>query len=201
MPGRRDHDELSRVIDERVRETLARAFGGGRRLPDGVVTVLFTDVEGSADLVRTQGDHEARAMLREHDARIRRAVEAHDGTEVERAGDSFMVAFRLPSLALGCALAIHRALEEPPADRPLRVRIGMDTGEAIVEEEGYFGRTVFRASRIAGLASGGETLASEATKVLGEPMGYTFGDLGEHALKGLGGGHRLFRLLSGPSER
>jgi adenylate cyclase len=204
MPGRRRpnaKEELAEAITARVEEQLRRSFTGGRgRLPDGVITILFTDVEGSSEMVSTLGDEPARKVLRRHDEEIRRAIEAHSGTEVERAGDSFMAAFRLPRQALGCALEVQRSFAVPSSDQRVRVRVGMDTGEIIAEDEGYFGGTVFRAARIAGLASGGQILASEATKVLGEQAGFTFNDLGERELKGLGTGHRVFEVVPGPAS-
>jgi adenylate cyclase len=198
MPGpkrRPDNDALSQAISARIEEQLFKTLAGGRRLPDGVVTILFTDVEGSSELVLTLGDEPARTILRRHDEEVRRAIESHDGTEVERAGDSFMAAFRLPRQALSCALDIQRSFAGPSSEDSVRVRIGMDTGEVIAEEQSYFGQTVFRASRIAALATGGRILVSEATKVLGGPAGFRFEDAGEQELKGLGGGHRLFEVL------
>lgn len=204
MPKRRpDRDqlteELSDAIGAQVQERLL-SLTGRRRRPDGVVTILFTDVEGSTSLVRSLGDEQARVLLRRHDEEIRRAIEANDGTEVERAGDSFLAVFRLPRHALACALDIQRSFADPSAEQSIRVRIGMDTGETIAEEEGYFGQTVFRASRIAELAAGGQILVSDVTKVLGDRAGFTFVDRGEWELKGLGGGHRVFELASGPSS-
>ena len=73
----------------------------------------------------------------------------------------------------------------------------MDTGEVIREEKGYFGRTVFRAARIAGLGQGGQVLASQATKVLAEAIPEVqFVDLGEKELDGLGGRHRIFEVIA-----
>jgi class 3 adenylate cyclase len=201
MPGRgrpESKDELSEAIAARVHEQLLRSFTGRGRLPDGVITILFTDVEGSSELVSTLGDEEGRKVMRRHDEDVRRAIEAHGGTEVERAGDSFMAAFRLPRQGLACSLEVQRSFADPSSDQLVRVRIGMDTGEVIAEDEGYFGQTVFRASRIAGLADGGQILLSEATKVLGEQAGFTFKDLGERELKGLGTGHRVFEVVGGP---
>jgi class 3 adenylate cyclase len=203
MPERRPskiRDELSEAIGARVEEQILRGLTGRGRLPDGVITILFTDVEGSSELVSNLGDEQARTVLRSHDEEVRRAIEAHGGTEVERAGDSFMAAFRLPREALACALEIQRSFADPSSDQRVRVRIGMDTGEIIAEDEGYFGGTVFRASRIAGLADGGQILVSEATKVLGERAGFTFKDLGERELKGLGTGHRVFEIVGGPAS-
>jgi adenylate cyclase len=200
MPGPgRPKDELSEAIAAKVQDQILRSFTGRGRLPEGVITILFTDVVGSSELVSTLGDQEARQVLRRHDEEIRRAIEANDGTEVERAGDSFMAAFRLPRQALACGLEIQRSFADVSSEQPVRVRIGMDTGEIIAEDEGYFGGTVFRASRIAHRAGGGEILVSEATRVLAVPAGFGFEDLGEQELKGFGHGHRLFRLVTGPS--
>jgi adenylate cyclase len=196
----RDKDELSQAIDAQVQEQLLRVFGGRKRLPEGVITILFTDVEGSSHLVRSLGDDQAREVLRRHDEAIRTAIQAHEGIEVERAGDSFMAAFRLPRQAVACAIEIQRSFDDADAGGRVRVRIGMDTGEVIAEEQGYFGQTVFRASRIADLAQGGQILASEATKVLAAPAGFAFEDLGERELKGLGGDHHIFEVLRGPTS-
>jgi len=192
---RRHRGSYSDAIKATVEEEILQSLTGRRKLPDGVVTILFTDVEGSSELVRSLGDEPARAILRLHDEEIRRAFQAHHGIEVERAGDSFMGVFRLPREALDCALDIQRSLADSASDRSIRVRIGMDTGEAIAEDEGYFGQTVFRASRIAGLAAGGQILVSESTKVLAERAGFVFEDRGVHELKGLGDSHRLFSAI------
>ena len=113
---------------------------------------------------------------------------------MRRAGDVFMLAFRFPTRAVAFALALYDRLS---GDGDLRVRVGMDTGEVIREEKGYFGRTVFRASRIAELGHGGQVLASEATKVLPDASpDARFTDLGEKELDGLGGRHRVFEVLA-----
>jgi class 3 adenylate cyclase len=170
-----------------------RGLLGKETLPDGIVTIVFTDVEGSSELVRDLGDHQAHPILRRHDETVRQVLTEHDGIEVERAGDAFMLAFRLPSRAVAFALALHDRLA---AEGELRVRIGLDSGEVIKEEKGYFGRTVFRAARIAEMGTGGQVLASEATKVLADiAPGARFVDLGERELEGLGGNHRVFEVL------
>jgi class 3 adenylate cyclase len=74
------------------------------------------------------------------------------------------------------------------------VRIGMDTGEVISEDAGYFGATVFRASRIADIARGGQTLVSQTVRLLASSVPVDFVDAGEHELKGLDGRHRLFEV-------
>ena len=200
MSGYPDSRErLGRAITRQVEEEILRSMPGPPSLPEGVVTIMFTDVEGSSELVRILGDHGARDVLRRHDEEIRRAIDANDGTEVEKAGDSFMAAFRLPRKALACAFDIQRSLPEKQAELSVSVRIGMDTGEVIAEDRAYFGLTVFKASRIAALASGGQIFVSEATRVLAEPAGFSFRHLGQHELKGLGQGHRLFEAVPAPS--
>jgi class 3 adenylate cyclase len=195
MPRRPDRigDQISEMVEasllEKTRRRLTRP-----ELPDGVITILFTDVEGSTELVRDLGDAEARTALRRHDEVVRQVLEQHEGIEVERAGDAFMLAFRFPTRAVGFALALHDRLS---GDGELRVRVGMDTGEVIREEKGYFGRTVFRAARIADLGHGGQVLASEATKVLADATpGVRFTDLGEKELDELGGRHRIFEVVA-----
>ena len=122
----------------------------------------------------------------------------HDGLEIERAGDGFMLAFRSPSKAVAFGLGLRDALA---SNGEVRVRIGLDSGEVIREEKGYFGRTVFRAARLSDMASGGHVFASEATKVLADTAPVRFEDLGEHELKGLGGRYRVFEVFPDEPER
>lgn len=187
--------QLSDLISARVSKRVLERLGGPPELPDGVVTIVFTDVEGSTELIRDFGDRKAHSILRRHDEIVRRVLAEHDGLEIERAGDGFMLAFRSPSKAVAFGLALRDALA---GDGEVRVRIGLDSGEVIREEKGYFGRTVFRAARLSGMATGGRVLASEATKVLADAAPVRFQDLGEQELKGLGGTHRVFEAL--PAE-
>jgi class 3 adenylate cyclase len=204
-PGHEDDawgDALSRTIQEsvqqRVEDSITSRLGRGKKKPDGIVTILFTDVEGSSDLVHALGDKAARAVLRRHDEVVRRVVTQCQGVEVEHPGDSFMVAFLTATRAIECGLSLQPALDADAHERrasPVRIRVGMDTGEVIVEDDGYFGRTVFRASRIADLAAGGQVLVSETTRLIAETAGFAFQDFGERSLKGLGGSHHLFEVV------
>jgi class 3 adenylate cyclase len=190
-------EDLSAMIQANIRDRMRQklaAQSARTTLPDGVVTIVFTDVEGSSELVRDLGDHEAHPILRRHDEVVRAVLAEHEGIEVERSGDAFMLVFRYPSKAVAFAVALHDRLA---ADGEVRVRIGMDTGEVIREEKGYFGRTVFRAARIAQLGDGGQVLASEATKVLAENVpGVKLVDMGERELDGLGDNHRVFEVVA-----
>jgi class 3 adenylate cyclase len=192
-------DALGRMIAEGVWRQIEESFASGPSTtpakPEGIVTILFTDVEGSTELLHRLGDQAAHAVLRRHDIVLRRAFEDHGGIEVEHPGDAFMVAFPTATRSVECALALQPALDADAAQRseePILVRVGMDTGEVIAEETGYFGRTVFRASRIADLAAGGRVLVSETTRLVADPALFAFQDLGERSLKGLGGAHRVF---------
>ena len=177
-------DDFDKEIGEAIKANVYRKVQqklGVPQLPEGTVTILFTDAEGSSELVRDLGDHRARTILRRHDDIIRQAIQSHEGTEVEQAGDSFMAAFSTARRAVACALDIQRTLAADRAeqmDAAVQVRIGMDTGEVLAEEQRYFGSTVFRAARIADLASAGRILVSEATKVLASQAGFQFDDLG-----------------------
>jgi DNA-binding NarL/FixJ family response regulator len=159
--------------------------------PTGTVTVLFTDIEGSTEVLEGLGEEEARRLFRDHDALVRGLVESHSGTEVEKEGDSFMLAFAGARPAVQCAAAIQRAL----ADHPLSVRMGINTGDVVAEDDRYFGRTVYLAARVSGRASGGQVLVTDVTHALvGSLSDVTFADRGEHELRGLTGRHRLWEV-------
>jgi class 3 adenylate cyclase len=164
----------------------------------GTVTFLFTDIEGSTLLVRSQGDAWP-ALLQRHQLLLRAAFEAHEGSEVGTEGDSFFVAFRSAPGAVAAAVEAQRALAaEPwPADAPIRVRMGMHTGEATFSAKTYAGLNVHRASRVAGVAHGGQVLVSGPTRALLDalPDGVSLRDLGEHRLKDIEQPEHLWQLV------
>src|SRR5438094_6832901 len=160
-----------------------------RQLPAGTVTFLFTDIEGSTRLVRELGDKYADALA-EHRRLLRDAFVHHGGIEVDTQGDAFFVAFSRAKDALAAAMQAQQAL----ADTPIRVRIGLHTGEPVVTDEGYVGIDVHRAARIAAAGHGGQVLLSRATAAL---LGSNFElrDLGEHRLKDLPEAEWLLQLM------
>jgi class 3 adenylate cyclase len=101
-------------------------------LPGGAVTFLFTDIEGSTRLVKALREGYAQ-VLAEHRRLVRAAVAVHGGHEVDTQGDAFFVAFAGAKQAVLCAVEIHRALagHQWPAGAPVRVRIGVHTGQAV----------------------------------------------------------------------
>jgi class 3 adenylate cyclase len=166
--------------------------------PDGTVTLLFTDLEGSTALIERLGDAQAQTLLRVHNRLVRDQVTAHGGFEVKSLGDGFMVAFQSARRGLRCALGIARAFAAHNVahpEEPLRVRIGLHTGEAIREDDDFFGRAVIQAARIAAAARGGEILVSSLFQELTASMGEANFDAGhEVELKGLSNPHRVFRV-------
>ena len=166
--------------------------------PDGTVTVMFTDPEGSTAMTERLGDQRAQDVLRTHNAIVREQVAAHDGFEVKSQGDGFMVAFSSARLALECAIRIQQSVASHNADNrdePIRVRIGLHTGEAIREDEDFFGKNVILAARIASVARGEQILVSSLLKALVESSGeFQFGEAREVALKGLAGVHQVFEV-------
>jgi class 3 adenylate cyclase len=163
--------------------------------PDGTVTIMFSDIEGSTAMTDRLGDKAWMEVLREHNAIVRDQVKANAGFEVKSEGDGFMVAFQSARRALQCAIAMQQAFDErnKVATEPVKVRIGLHTGETVKEGEDFFGKNVILAARIAAQAKGGEVLASSLLKELTESSGdIRFGEGREVELKGLSGAHRVF---------
>ena len=149
-------------------------------------TVLFTDVEGSTALTERLGDAKARELLREHERMVREALKAHGGSEVKTMGDGFMASFSSATKALECAIAIQSAFAErnESAEEPIKVRIGLNAGEPIAEDDDLYGTAVNLAARIAAQAEGGEILASEAVRQIVAGKKFSFSDRGETELRG-----------------
>ena len=170
-------------------------------LPDGVVTFLFSDIEGSTRLVKVLRDRYPQ-VLAEHRRLVRASVAAHGGREVDTAGDGFFVVFGGATQAVLCALDVQRALAAHrwPAGGAVRVRIGVHTGQAVLSGSGYTGVAVHRAARICAAARGGQVLISQATQEVvedqEEELGFTLVDVGEYRLKGLDRPVRLFELAA-----
>jgi predicted ATPase len=151
-----------------------------RDLPSGEVTFLFTDIEGSTKLLR-ELDERYSEVLREHRRILRDAFTSHGGVEVDTQGDAFFIAF--PDAA-GAVLAARKA-QEALKSGPVRVRMGLHTGEPQLTEEGYVGSDVHLGARIAAAGHGGQVLLSKRTR---DAMGDAAEglDLGEHRVKDFG---------------
>ena len=171
-----------------VRHLNDRHHGAVGALPQGTVTFLFTDIEGSTRLLHELGPARYAEALAEHRRIVREAAAAHGGTEVDTQGDAFFIAF---PTAGGAATAALEARDELAA-RPVRVRMGLHTGVPTATAEGYVGLDVHRGARIAALAHGEQILVSPATAALleSEPLR----DLGQHRLKDFDGAVHLHQL-------
>jgi class 3 adenylate cyclase len=137
--------------------------------PDGTVTIMFSDIEGSTAMAERLGDERWLDLLHVHNDLVRTAVAEQQGYEVKAVGDGFMVAFASARRALRCAVAVQQALDKHNADhpdQPISVRIGIHTGEVIAEADDFFGRNVILASRVAAKANGGEVLVSSLVRDL-----------------------------------
>ena len=164
-------------------------------------TILFTDVEGSTPLTQRLGDAKARELLREHERITREALKAHGGSEVKTMGDGFMASFSSATKALECAIAIQRAFAErnETAEEPIKVRIGLNAGEPIVEDDpdgrgDLFGTAVNLAARIAAKAEGGEILASNVVRELVAGKEFLFNDRGDTGLRGFEDPVRVYEV-------
>jgi predicted ATPase/class 3 adenylate cyclase len=170
--------------------------------PSGVVTFLFTDIEGSTRLMQGLGDDYATLLL-EHGRLLRKAFAEHHGYEVDTQGDSFFAAFPTIGDALAAVTQAQRALARRhwPAGATVRVRMGLHTGEPMLIGGRYIGMDVHRAARVGAAAHGGQTLLSGATAELARsaperlPAGAGLRDLGVHRLKDLQAPERLWQLV------
>ena len=164
--------------------------------PGAFRTVLFTDVEGSTALTDRLGDAKARELLREHERIVREALKAHGGSEVKTMGDGFMASFSSATKALECAIAMQRAFAErnESAEEPIRVRVGLNAGEPIAEDDDLFGTAVNLAARICAHAEAGQILAPIVVRELAAGKQVMFADLGETALRGFEDPVRLYEV-------
>src|ERR1700675_2306218 len=143
--------------------------------PSGVLTFLFTDVEGSTRRWEADADG-MRAALAAHDEVLRTAVKTHGGFMFKHTGDGVCAAFASPNDALAAAVDAQRELELP-------VRMGLATGEAQLREGDYFGAVLNRAARVMAAGHGGQVLLSESTAGLLSGVGLL--DLGPRRLRDL----------------
>lgn len=188
---------------------------GRTELPSGLVTFMFTDIEGSTRMARSLGDGYG-VVLGAHRSVLRTALRAFDGAELFTEGDSFFVAFGEASAAVAACVAAQRALaayEWPGADATPRVRMGLHTGWATPAGGEYASAEVHRAARVAAAAHGGQILCSEAAALaattwspgISSPSTATLGvdllDLGPYRLRGFDDVERLFQVAAPGLDR
>ena len=166
---------------------------------DGTVTIAFTDIEDSTRLNDFLGDQRWLEVLHTHNDVVKRVTTRHGGTIVKNQGDGFMLAFPSSRRGLRCALEIQEAITSAfrgPGSM-IRVRIGVHVGEAVREEDDFFGHSVAYAARIAASADGGETVASSLVHDLVVSSGeFAFEEPRVVELKGFQGSHTIFPVAT-----
>ena len=191
-----DSGETARFIRQFLDE------GHAQPVPDaasstGMVTILFTDMEGSTALSQRLGDAKAQEVRRAHNDIVRSALAANSGSEIKHTGDGIMASFATASSALECAIAIQRGsaahVQEHP-DSPLGLYIGLNAGEPIAEERDLFGTSVDLAKRICDHAQPGQILASNVVRELAAGKGFLFADIGDVIPKGFEEPVRLYEV-------
>ncbi len=203
LEGDGDHPYMD---DVSYLDTVRRFLDEERAAPSAVeaptssalATILFTDMESSTALTQRLGDAGAQELVREHNAIVRDALKACGGSEIKHTGDGIMASFPSASGALDCAVAIQRAVEaqgEGAHGRaPLRVRIGLNAGEPVVEEDDLFGASVQLARRVCDHAEPGQIVVADVVRQLATGKGFLFSDLGDVVPKGFEEPVRLYEV-------
>lgn len=161
---------------------------------EGTVTILFSDIENSTDLVNRVGDRDWLQLLKEHNRIVRRCIVSHGGTEIKTIGDGFMVTFPSASSGLAGAIELQRSIAERASESvwPIRVRLGLHAGEVLRDGGDVFGAHVNVAARVAAHAQGAEILVSGLFHDLVRPVtNVRFTPPRELELKGFAGSHRV----------
>jgi class 3 adenylate cyclase len=163
---------------------------------DGTVTLLFSDMEGFTAMTERLGDERAHRVIQQHNRILREQFDLFGGHEVDSQGDGFLVAFTTPHDGVRAAVGIQRAFatySESQPDEPIRVRVGLHTGQAIRDAEKFFGRTVIMACRIADQARAAEILVSADVRAVVEAEFPLTGPR-ELSLKGFSGTHPAYTI-------
>ena len=168
-------------------------------VPSGPVTFLFSDIERSTQSLVLIGDERYAELLQVHRGLLRAAFTSHNGVEFGTEGDALFFAFARASQAMDAALAAQRSIQEHPwpEEFPVRVRIGLHTGEAVISQGEYVGHNVHKAKRICDAGHGGQILVSDTTAPLllpDLPAEASLTDLGPHRLKDLGDAQHIYQL-------
>ena len=194
-------DEVTEVIERffgvESHEPAAQHTRPATLAPSGLVTILFTDIEGSTTLTQRVGDAKAQEVVRVHNDIVREAVRARGGTEVKHTGDGIMASFPLASSAIEAAIDIQRAVAEHNAkhpDMPLHVRVGLNAGEPVIEDDDMFGTAVQLARRVCDAARPGAILSTDVVRQLAAGKGFLFAATGETTLRGFEDPVRLYEV-------
>ena len=160
-----------------------------RTSPDGMLTVAFTDIEGSTEIMERIGEDRFVELMLIHNQIVRSCVDKYFGEVVKSRGDGFLVSFGSASAALDFAVQLQRVLHvhnEQDFTQALLVRIGIHTGNIFQLDDDFLGKAVVMAARITGHARGGEILVSDECRTYTFHVGrWRYGQAVELRLKGL----------------
>ena len=177
-------------------QALAAAF---QPSPEGSVTIMFTDIEGFTPLLRSLDPEEAHELVHVHSWTVRECVQRKGGFEVKALGDGFMLVFTAARQAVRCAVDIQGALAEYNREhpqRPLLVRVGINSGNTFRHGQDYFGLAVSMAFRVTTKARGGQILVTDTARDLAGPLdGIEYEVRGRFQMRGFPGRHRLYEVV------
>ena len=197
QPDEPENEVFRKAVEEFLAEDEKAASAPPATVSGAPLTILFTDMEGSTTLTQRLGDARAQELLRAHNELIREGLKAHGGHEIKHTGDGIMASFASASHALECAVAIQKAFasrNDAQPEEPVRVRIGLNAGEPVAEDEDLFGAAVQLAARVCAHAQPGQILASNVVRELTMGKGFLFSDQGDVALRGFEDPARLYEV-------
>ncbi len=177
--------------------SLTRRRRSGRVNRQGLLTILFTDLEGSTAMTQRLGDARAQEVVRAHNTIVRREVSARGGTEVKHTGDGIMATFPSAARAVAAAVAMQKATRtynDAHPETAFNIAIGLNAGEPVAEDADVFGSAVQMAARTCAQAHGGQILATNVVRELVFGKGALFADTGAAELKGFGEAIHLFEV-------
>jgi class 3 adenylate cyclase len=184
MANSLDGDEVSPPADlKQIMDTWNKPL---TQTAQSIITIIFTDMVGSTDMTQAQGDIVAQGVVRRHNSIVRNALRDYQGKEIKHTGDGIMASFASAANAVEATISIQRQVKASNArsDLPLHLRIGINSGEPIQEENDLFGGTVQLAARVCAKAGTDQILCTNVVKELSSGKGLGFINRGEHALKG-----------------
>ncbi len=195
-------EELGQLVSEDLAVLISERFldreEGESSLPQGTVTYLFTDIEGSTALLRQLGDRYS-TLIEAHHAIVRSAISRGGGAEVDTAGGGFFAVFPSAVSAVAGAVGAQRELAAHawPDHAIVRVRMGLHTGEATLVGDRYLGIDVHRGARIAAAGHGGQILVSSTTaRLVGGRQNFSLVDLGRHRLKDFPSDDHIYQVAA-----
>ncbi len=172
-----------------------------QRLGPADLTILFTDIQDYTSTADRLGDRAAQSMVRAHNRIVRAALSEHGGREIKQTGDGIMAWFLSARRAVAASIAIQREIRAHNQRRravTLRIRIGLNAGEPILEEGDLYGTPVIVAARVADLARGGQIYVTDVVRQLAGAKHYSFQPVGVHQLDGLREPVEIFEVAWDP---